>query len=100
MSSMELPRELVQAVESTHVAFEGLSHPLRLVSVEPDPPASGAPVTATLTVETTHDGQPRRAACRVDVSALADQRQIATALAETMREVLAGELDGGTTRRV
>ena len=98
MSNIELSRKLIEAVESTHVAFEGLSHPLRLVGAEPDPPPPGAAEAATLTVETTHNGEPRRATCRVGLSALADERHVATALAETMREVLAGELDPGATR--
>ena len=94
---MELSPELLRAIESTHVAFQGLSHPLRCVGAEL-PPQPSAPQVVDVTVEAAHDGQARRATCRFAVSRLDDERHVATALAETMREVFAGELEPGAVR--
>lgn len=95
---MHLTPELVRAIESTHVAFEGLSHPLRCVEAEPSPPPPLEPQTVTVTVEAAHNGHAHRAACRFAASRMDDERHVATALAETMREVLAGELQPGAVR--
>ena|SRR5688500_6347761 len=94
---MNLSPELLRAIESTHVAFEGLSHPLRYVGAEldADPPATAA---VNVTVEAAHNGQALRATCRFAVPRLDDERHVATALAETMREVFAGELDPRSIR--
>ena len=89
---MELSPDLVRAIESTHVAYQGLSHPLRLVGAERESPDTSASTTVKVTVESAHDGTSRRATCRFTASGLDDKRNVATALAETMREVLAGEL--------
>ena len=82
---MDLPDHLKRSIENTHVAFEGLSHPLRVVSVDAEPPA------ARITVETVHNGETKRACCPVDSSALEDERQVVLTLAERMRGVLSGE---------
>src|SRR5687767_12945551 len=95
---MDLPPELLRSIESTHVAFEGLSHPLRCVGVELDGSAAHEPNAVNVTVEAAHNGQSRRATCRFDMSKLDDERHVAIALAETMREVLAGELEPGAVR--
>ena len=90
---MNLPPDLLRAIESTHVAFEGLSHPLRCVGAEQDPPPPREPQVVDVTVESAHNGHTRRATCRFPASQLQDERHVATSLAETMREVLAGELE-------
>ena len=87
---MELPAHLIRSIESTHVAFEGLSHPLKVISVDPEPP-SGEPRAALITVETTHNGEARRASCAIAPPMLDDDREVVTTLAERMRGVLTGE---------
>ena len=88
---MTLPPHLVHAIESTHVAFEGLSHSLKLLAVDADPPPPQAPTGAVLTVETTHEGRSHTVSCVIPLSTLEDDRQVATTLAATMREALARE---------
>ena len=95
---MDLSPELLRVIESTHVAFEGLSHPLRCVRAEVDNSPQREPSAVNVTVEAAHNGQPRRATCRFEMSKLDDGRHVATALAETMREVFAGELEPGSIR--
>lgn len=96
---MHLSPELLRAIESTHVAFQGLSHPLRCIGAElPAQPRN--PQVVDVTVEAAHDGQPQRATCRFAVSQLDDERHVATALAEAMREVFAGELAPGAVREL
>ena len=94
---MDLSPELLRSIESTHVAFEGLSHPLRCIGAELDRTARESEAV-TVTVESAHNGESRRATCRFDRSKLDDERHVAIALAETMREVLAGELEPGAVR--
>ncbi|HVL68238.1 MAG TPA: hypothetical protein VM364_13325 [Vicinamibacterales bacterium] len=87
---MVLPQHLSQSIERTNVAFEGLSHPLRIVAVDPDPPPPQEPTAAKITVETAHNGATHRATCVIPLSELGDERHVATTLAECMRGVLAG----------
>lgn len=86
---MELKPHLKHAIESTYVAYEGLSHPLRVVGTEPAL-ASDAEVVH-VTVEAVHNGEPRRASCAFDGASLDDERHVATTLAERMREALAAK---------
>ncbi len=95
---MDLSPELLRTIESTHVAFEGLSHPLRCVGAEVDPTAPKENAVVNVTVEAAHNGEPRRVTCRFATSSLDDERHVALTLAETMREVLAGELERGAIR--
>jgi hypothetical protein len=95
---MDLSPELLRSIESTHVAFEGLSHPLRCVGAELDGSGHDETKVVNVTVEAAHNGEPRRATCRFDMSRLDDERHVAISLAETMREVLAGELEPGRVR--
>ena len=87
-SEMELPRSLVAAIESTHVAFEGLSYPLRLVSVEPDPPPPLERTGAKLTVETVHAGTGRQVVTRLSAEQLKDEAHVVEVLATAMRNLL------------
>jgi hypothetical protein len=84
----DLSPHLIRSIESTHVAFEGLSHPLRVVSVDPEP---AEPRAARITVETTHNGEARRTSCAIPPAALDDEREVVTTLAESMRGALCGE---------
>ena len=95
---MDLSPELLRSIESTHVAFEGLSHPLRCIGAELDGSARAEAEVVNVTVEAAHNGQSRRATCRFEMSKLDDERHVAIALAETMREVLAGELEPSAVR--
>ena len=95
---MTLSPELLRTIESTHVAFEGLSHPLRCVRAELDPTPRRETEAVSVTVEAAHNGEAWQATCRFPLSSLSDGRHVATTLAETMREVLAGELEPGTVR--
>lgn len=88
---MELPASLVTAIERTHVAFQGLSHPLRLVSVEADSPAPPRASAVTIVVETTHEGHASRARCRFSPEELADERHVVEMLGARMRAVLTGD---------
>ena len=88
---MDLSPHLIRSIENTHVAYEGLSHPLRVVSVDPEPEAAPEPRAARITVETTHNGEARRASCAIPPAVLDDERQVVTTLAECMRGVLSGE---------
>ena len=85
---MDLPSHLRQAIETTHVAFEGLSHPLRVIGTEADPPPPREPEALRITVEAVHNGEPRHATCAFSVPTLDDERHVATTLAETMRNAL------------
>ena len=80
---MELPGHLRQAIESTYVAYEGLSHPLRVVHV--DGPDAG---TLRITVEAAHNGTAHHVTAPFDQAAVEDERAVATRLAELMREAL------------
>ena len=84
----DLSPHLIRSIESTHVAFEGLSHPLRVVSVDPEPEE---PRAALITVETTHNGEAKRASCAISPAVLDDEREVVTTLAECMRSVLCGD---------
>jgi len=88
---MDLPQHLIRVIESTHVAFEGLSHPLKVVSVDPDPPPPHEPRATMITVEIEHNGETKRASCTLNRSRLEDEREVVTTLAERMRGVLTGE---------
>lgn len=90
MAVMELPRSLAAAIESTHVAFEGLSYPLRLVSVQPEPPPPAAPTGAKLTVETVHAGTPRQVISPIASEQLKDEALVVEVLASAMRNLLTG----------
>jgi hypothetical protein len=91
---MHLPEHLIRSIETTHVAFEGLSHPLRVISIDPEPTGK-EPHAALITVETTHNGETRRASCAIAPPVLDDERQVVTTLAECMREVLCGDRPEG-----
>lgn len=86
---MELKPHLKHAIETTYVAYEGLSHPLRVVSTEPVTPSNTARVSVT--VEAVHNGEPCRASCAFEAARLDDERHVATSLAQRMREALAAE---------
>lgn len=88
---MDLPTHLRQIIETTHVAFEGLSHPLRVVGTDPDPPPPQEPRAVRITVEAVHNGEPKHAACEFSLPALGDEHHVATTLALTMRNALAEE---------
>lgn len=82
---MHLPPHLVTAIETTHVAFEGLSHPLRVVSVDRAGSSEG---TIQVTVATSHAGRTVHAARRFGPDELDDEKQVTAALAEAMRAEL------------
>ena len=83
---MHLSQHLVTAIEGTHVAFEGLSHALRIVSVdEIGAPASGA---VEITVATHHNGRTVHAAHRFGSGELADEKQVTAVLADAVRAEL------------
>jgi hypothetical protein len=88
VSAVELPRSLVAAIESTHVAFEGLSYPLRLVSVKPEPPPPALPTGAKLTVETVRAGTPRQVISALNSEQLKDEALVVEVLASGMRALL------------
>jgi len=90
-STMELPATLVAAIESTHVAFQGLSHPLRIVSVEADSPLPPGAEAVTITVETRHEAHASRAQRRFTPAELADERHVVEMLGAAMRAVLTGD---------
>jgi len=85
---MELPHSLVIAIESAHVAFEGLSHQLRVVSVDPDPAPPATRAGLTVTVETTHNGEPKRVTCRFRDQDLEKPPQVVDTVASAMRATL------------
>lgn len=88
---MELAPELVAAIESAHVAFEGLAHPLKVVGVEPD---KLPPITTTrvkITVETAHNGTTKRASSVIVFDSLADVADVVKSLGHAMHGVLAGD---------
>ena len=82
---MQLPHALIVAIESAHVAFEGLSHPLRVVSVEPNLPPQGRTV---VTVETVHNSEPVRIVCHFTDEDLADGPHVVDTVGTTMRGAL------------
>jgi len=81
---MEVPQALVTVIESTHVAFEGLSHPLRLIRVEPDPSPPLEARGADLTVETVHNGRVSQAHHRFRFHELDDPKHVVSELASAM----------------
>jgi len=83
--TMELPHSLVVAIESAHVAFEGLSHPLKIVSVERHPAPHGR---TAVTVETIHSGEPIRIVCHFTDQDLSDQPHVLDTFGATMRSTL------------
>ena len=83
---MQLPPHLVSAIESTHVAFEGLSHPLRIVSVDQAGP--GAEGTIEITVGSSHEGRPVQCVCRFGPDELQDEKLVTAALADAVRAKL------------
>ena len=82
---MELSHSLVVAIETAHVAFEGLSHPLRVVSAERHPTPEGR---TAVTVETTHNGDARRVICHFTDKELSDEPGVVDAVGATMRTAL------------
>lgn len=88
---MELPHPLVSAIESAHVAFEGLSHPLRVVSVDPEPGPPAARTGVAVTVETTHNGEHKRVVCRFTDQQLQAQPEVVDSVASAMRATLLDE---------
>ena len=82
---MHLPPHLVTAIETTHVAFEGLSHPLRVVSVDRTDLTAG---TIEVTVATSHAGRTVHASRQFGRDELDDEKQVTAALAEAMRAEL------------
>src|SRR5688500_14842549 len=94
----ELSAELVSLIESTHVAFEGLSHPLRLVNVVLVPPPPMRSLSMSLTVEVTHEGVVSRGECVIGLDNIKDHQYVVEALAMTMRDVLTGDLKPGDRR--
>ena len=95
---MELSHSLLDAIESAHVAFQGLSHPLRFAGVQPDPPAPMDATSAIITVETTHEGEVYRAQCRIDLNNVDDEAHVVEALAGAMRAALTGDPPSGEGR--
>jgi hypothetical protein len=83
---MQLPPHLVSAIESTHVAFEGLSHPLRIVGV--DQAGSGAAGTIEITVATSHGGRAVQCVCPFRPDELTDEKRVTAALADAVRAEL------------
>lgn len=92
---MELPETLVKAIESTHVAYQGLSHPLRFSGARADDDASGRRGSAIIAVDTVHDGTTYRAQCRLPLDHLDDPPYVVEALAAAMRHALTGEAGPG-----
>jgi hypothetical protein len=88
---MELPASLVTAIESAHIAFEGLSHPLKVVSVDPDPAPPEVRSGLAVTAEITHNGEHKRVVCRFSDDELAAEPQVVDRIATAMRATL---LDG------
>jgi hypothetical protein len=83
---MQLAPHLVSAIESTHAAFEGLSHPLRIVSV--DHAGSGAAGMIEITVATSHEGRQVQCARRFRPDELEDEKQVTATLADAIRAEL------------
>ena len=83
---MQLPPHLVSAIKSTHVAFEGLSHPLRIVSV--DPAKTGEAGTIEITVETSHEGRTVQCVRPFRPGELNDEKRVTAALADAVRAEL------------
>ncbi|CAN5703206.1 hypothetical protein BH24ACI5_BH24ACI5_17350 [soil metagenome] len=81
---MDVPHALVTVIESTHVAFEGLSHPLRLIRVDPDPLPPLEARGADLTVETLHNGKVSHAHHRFGFHELDDPKHVVSELANAM----------------
>ena len=92
---MELRDTLVKAIESTHVAYQGLSHPLRFSGARSEPPERGRVPSAVIAVDTSHEGTTHRAQCRIPLDHLDDDRYVVEAVAAAMRHVLTGELKPG-----
>ena len=80
---MNISHALIETIESTHVAFQGLSHRLRFIGADEDGQDG-----ATLTVETVHEGVPHRAACAIPLPELENGPAVAEALAAAMHAVL------------
>lgn len=87
---MELSQQLTAAIASTHVAFEGLSYPLRLVNAELDTARDGDAASVTITVATDYAGQTKRATCTFRRAAMDDTTQVTAQLADAMRRELSG----------
>ena len=85
---MELPHPLVSAIESAHVAFEDLSHPLKVVSVDPEPAPPASRTGVAVTVETIHNGEHKRVTCRFTDQQLGAQPEVVDAVASAMRATL------------
>jgi hypothetical protein len=77
---------LVAAIESTHVAFEGLSHPLRIVSADRDESAAG--VTIEITVAASHEGRTVHCVRRFGAGELEDEKRVTAMLADGIRAEL------------
>lgn len=92
---MELSDTLVKAIESTHVAYQGLSHPLRFSGVGADADGSTRSGWAVIAVDTVHDGATYRAQCRLPLEHLDDTPYVVETLAAAMRHVLTGETQPG-----
>ena len=84
---MNIPPHLIHAIESTHVAFETLSHPLRFIGAEPQGGGS-----VVITVETSFDGRPVRVSHPFSDQDLADERRVSKVLAEEVRSVFRREM--------
>ena len=85
---MELPQSVVAAIESAHVAFEGLSHPLKVVSVDRGPTMPGGRSGLAVTVETTHNGAQNRGVCTFSDDDLETPPRVVDTFATAMRASL------------
>jgi hypothetical protein len=87
---MDLTHHLRQAIERTHVAFQGLSHPLRIVTSAPDSASPQPPHGLKIDVETEHEGSTRRASSTFTRAELDDEQHVVTTLAAAMLSELQG----------
>lgn len=83
---MNLPAHLVTLIEGTHVAYEGLSHPLRIVSVDRAGSSGGEAIE--IAVATSHEGRTVHASRRFDPDELNDEKQVTAVLADAIRAEL------------
>ena len=84
--AMHLPQHLVTAIEGTYVAYQGLSHPLRIVSVDQAGSSTGG--TIEVTVATSHEGRTVHASRRFERDELNDEKQVTAMLADAVRAEL------------
>lgn len=81
---MDITPHLRQAIESTHVAFQGLSHPLRVVAITSEPAAGAGLAGARIIVETAHNESTQQATAAFTRAELNDEKHVLTTLAAAM----------------